>query len=286
MSSRIALATTLDLPTPDADETMLLPHLPEAEVVCWDDPNVDWAAFEAVILRSTWNYHDHLDAFLMWAEHVSRVTALHNPLETIEWNTDKRYLTDLAQRGFPVVPTTFVDPGKGVAHDAGAVLSGHVVVKPSVGAGASGAKVFTGDEVGALAHIAALHEAGKTAMIQPYLSQVDEVGETALIYLGGEFSHAARKDAILSGGVSFGSGIYADERVSAAQPSAAERDLGDAIVASLPQLAYARVDLLPTGTGPAVLELELTEPSLFLGLDDGAPQRAAAAFRALLTAPA
>lgn len=282
MTARIALVTTLDLAVPDADEASLLAHLPEAELASWDDPTVNWESYDLVILRSTWNYHDHLDAFLQWAKRVSAVTALHNPLEIIEWNTDKRYLDDLAGRGFPVVPTTFIEPGARVPDDAVAGLDDHIVVKPSVGAGSNGAKLFNGEAASALAHVEALHAAGKTTMIQPYLAQIDEVGETALIYVGGKFSHAARKAAILSRDMSWETGIYADEKVTGTEPSAAERALGDAIVASLPPLAYTRVDLLPSDDGPVVLELELTEPSLFLAVSDGAAERAASAFRALL----
>jgi len=282
MTARIALVTTRDLLVADDDELLLLPHLPEAELVCWDDPVVDWAAYEVVIVRSTWNYHDHLDAFMEWATHVSHVTALHNPLAMLEWNTDKRYLDDLARQGFPVVPTTFVDPGQEVPPDVVVALTGHLVIKPSVGAGSNGAKLFDHDEDAARSHLAGLHASGKTAMIQPYLTQIDQVGETALMYLGGEFSHAARKAAILSQDMSWETGIYADEKIAPRHPTAAERELADSIVASLPPLAYVRVDLLPGDDGPVVLELEVTEPSLFLGLSTGAPERAATAFRALL----
>ena len=122
-------------------------------------------------------------------------------------------------------------------------------------------------------------------MIQPYLDNVDTQGETALVFVGGEFSHAARKAAILSREMSWSTGIYADEKVQAAEASDAERELAARILAALPgivpaasDLAYARIDLLPTPNGPVVLELELTEPSLFLGLDPAAPARTAAAF--------
>ena len=101
------------------------------------------------MLRSTWNYTEHLDEFLAWATRVSQVTRLVNPVEIIEWNTDKRYLADLAARGIPVVPTVFVAPGEEVPPDA---VAGHVVVKPSVGAGSRGAKLFHDDVEGALAH--------------------------------------------------------------------------------------------------------------------------------------
>ncbi len=279
MPARIALVSTRDMPVLDADEELLLPLLSEAEMAYWEDDDADWASYDLVVLRSTWNYTEHLDAFLAWATRVSQVTRLVNPVEIIEWNTDKRYLADLAARGIPVVPTEFVAPGDTVRPDA---VSGHVVVKPSVGAGSRGALLFNDDPSGAMAHVRALHGEGSTAMIQPYLDGVDEHGETALIFVGGEFSHAARKAAILSRDMSWSTGLYADEKVTPATASAAELELAHRILADLPGLAYARVDLLPTADGPVVLELELTEPSLFLALDPGAPARAAAAFRALL----
>lgn len=282
---RIALATTRDLEVLDADEESLLAHLPQADVVAWEE-DVDWGGYAAVILRSTWNYTEHLDDFLAWLERVDAVTRLWNPLPVLRWNTDKRYLADAAAAGIPTVPTVFVEPGEQAPADA---LAGRVVVKPTVGAGSKGAKLFHDDPAGATEHVAALHAMGKVAMIQPYLDQVDDQGETALVYIGGEFSHGARKAAILSRDMSWSTGIYADEKVVAAQATPAERELADRILTTLPgivpeaaDLAYARIDLLPTADGPVVLELELTEPSLFLGLDPEAPARAAAAFARLL----
>lgn len=289
---RIALVTTQDLTVMDADEKALTAELPEAEVVAWEDPDANWGAYDLVVLRSPWNYIDRLDEFLAWAARVAAATQLVNPLHIIEWNTDKRYLADLAGRGIPIVPTEFVEPGEAASGEAvGATglegpvsLDGAIVVKPSVGNGSNGAKLLRDDPAGAAAHITELHAQGRTAMIQPYIDGVDELGETALIYVGGEFSHAARKAAILSRDMSWSTGIYADEKVVPTTASGAERELADAVVAELPGLAYARVDLLPGPGGPVVLELELTEPSLFLALDPGAPARAAAAFRALLPA--
>ena len=281
MNARIALVTTRDLEVIDADEEALLEALPSAEVVAWEEP-IDWSAYDVVLLRSTWNYTDHLDEFLEWAEGVSRLTRLLNPLDVIRWNTDKRYLSDLAKAGIPVVPTVFVTHADSITADA---LAGKVVVKPTVGAGSKGAALFNGDPDGARVHAEALLAQGKIVMIQPYLDNVDTQGETALVFVGGEFSHAARKAAILSREMSWSTGIYADEKVQAAEASDAERELAARILAALPgivpaasDLAYARIDLLPTPNGPVVLELELTEPSLFLGLDPAAPARTAAAF--------
>jgi hypothetical protein len=119
-------------------------------------------------------------------------------------------------------------------------------------------------------------------MIQPYLSQIDDRGETGLVYVGGEYSHAFRKSAILSRPVRWESELFAEEIVGPRVASVAERELGERVMASVPPVAYARVDLLPTAEGPVLLELELTEPSLFLECDPGAAARAAAAFRELL----
>lgn len=279
MTHRIAIVSTRELDVLDADEELLLPELPEGRVVHWDDPAVDWASFDLAILRSTWNYTEHLEEFLAWATRVSQVTRLVNPVEIVEWNTDKRYLADLAARGIPTVPTVFAAPGEDISPDA---VAGHVVVKPTVGAGSKGAKLFRDDVAGALAHARDLQSSGATAMIQPYLDGVDEHGETALIFLGGTFSHAARKAAILSRDMSWSTGLYADEKIVPTVPTEAELALAERIIADLPGLAYARVDLLPTQDGPVVLELELTEPSLFLAMDPGAPARAAQAFRSLL----
>ncbi len=282
MSPRIAFVTSLEMAKPDVDEALLLPLIPSADLVAWEDDTVDWAGYDAVILRSTWNYTDHLDDFLAWAARVASLTRLINPLSVIRWNTDKRYLAELEAAGFAVVPTVYVPPGQTAPQ---AALAGRIVVKPTVGAGSKGAALFEDDVDAAARHVASLHAAGKTAMIQPYLDRVDSRGETALVYVGGTFSHAARKAPILSRSMGWSTGLYADEEIVEATATEEERSLADAVVASLPTLvdgggdiAYARVDLLPTPSGPVVLELELTEPSLFLSVDVAAPARAAAAF--------
>ena len=118
-------------------------------------------------------------------------------------------------------------------------------------------------------------------MVQPYLEAVDHEGEIALLYTGGVFSHAVRKAPILAPGGGPGAGLYIEERITATEPSPEELELAEHALAVVPfprdELLYARVDLLP---GPVVLEVELTEPSLFLGYADGAVERFAAAIAA------
>jgi glutathione synthase/RimK-type ligase-like ATP-grasp enzyme len=277
----LGLATAAEAQEADTDLPLLLAELAgqAVDVVVWDDPGVDWAAYGAVVIRSTWDYHARREDFLAWTRRVAEVTRLWNPPEVVAWNTDKRYLADLAAAGLPVVPTTFVAPGaEADAH----VLRDDVVIKPTVGAGSRLVVRSLGDVSIATGHVADLHAVGRTAMIQPYLSQIDDRGETGLVYVGGEFSHAFRKSAILSRPVRWESELFAEEIVGPRVASVAERELGERVMASVPPVAYARVDLLPTAEGPVLLELELTEPSLFLECDPGAAARAAAAFRELL----
>ncbi len=263
----------------DTDLALLQRELPEARIVVWDDPGVDWAAFDAVVLRSAWDYHARYAQFLAWARHVASLTRLWNPLELVEWNTDKAYLGELADAGIPVVPTGFVSIGQPLERLPD--LTADLVLKPSVGAGANGALRTHGDAALARRHISALHAAGRTVMVQPYLHQIDSAGETGLVFLGGQFSHAFGKAAILTGSVVFEEGLFAEERIERRVATAAEVAVGERVIALLGPTAYARVDLLPTDDGPVVLEVEVIEPSLYLSFDPGAAERAASVFRSL-----
>ena len=229
----------------------------------WDDVAVDWGGFDLVVVRSTWDYPGRRDEFLAWAESVPRI--LNSP-DLLRWNTDKRYLSEL---GVATVPTAFLEPGEEfVAPDT------PFVVKPSVGAGSIEAARYDAGDERANEHVGRLHEGGRTAMVQPFLDAVDHAGEIALHYLGGAFSHAVRKAAMLPRGGDPGEGLFVEERISAAEPSAEELELAEQALDAVPferkQLLYARVDVLP---GPVVLEVELTEPSLYLGYSEGAAER-------------
>ena len=197
---RIALATCAALPDLDPDDQLVLEPLRalgvEAVPAVWDDPAVDWASFDLVVVRDTWDYAGRRDAFVAWARSVPR---LANPADVIEWNTDKHYLADLATAGLPVVPTTWLSPGDVVVLPA----SGRHVLKPAVGAGSLDAAAFSMHDAheAALAHAHAtrLLTTQQTVMVQPYVAAIEEHGETGLIFIGGQFSHAISKGPMLVG---------------------------------------------------------------------------------------
>jgi glutathione synthase/RimK-type ligase-like ATP-grasp enzyme len=271
--SRIALATCAALPGGDEDDAALAVELPEAVFAVWDDPVVDWAAFDLVVLRSTWDYQHRRDAFVAWAWSVPRLV---NPPGVVEWNTDKRYLSELPG----AVPTTFLEPGEPFTAPAG-----EYVVKPSVSAGSRDTARFApGDEPRADALVRRIHAMARTAMVQPYLHAVDGAGETALLYFGGVFSHAIRKGPLLVPGAEPHEDLFATEDIAAREPAPAQRVLADRVVELVRDrfgtLPYIRVDLVPGPEGPQLLELELTEPSLFFGHAPGAARRFADVLRA------
>ena len=111
----VALATCREFPLLDDEDRLLLPALAalgiDAMPAVWTDDTVDWASFDAVVLRETWDYSGDRPAFLAWVHRVAAVSQLLNPASVVEWNTDKRYLRDLASAGVPVVPTVFLEPG-------------------------------------------------------------------------------------------------------------------------------------------------------------------------------
>ncbi|MET7453512.1 hypothetical protein ABZT03_16790 [Streptomyces sp. NPDC005574] len=270
---RVALVTYDPRPEPsrDADLPVLVRALREAgadaDAVCWDDAGADWAAYDLAVIRSTWDYSWRAAEFTAWTERCGRLTRLANPPGVVRWNTDKRYVGDLAAAGVPVVPTRYAAPGE----TAGLPDDHEYVVKPTSGAGARYAARYTPEQHDtAVRHLARMHAEGLTAMIQPYMRSIDTGGERALQFFGGELLHASRKRAVLSPGTAFDADKVAHPGLERWTPTPAELAVArDALAAvpDAPDLLYARVDLVDgEGGAPRVMELELVEPNLFLFL--------------------
>ena len=257
-------------------------------IVDWDDPAVDWAAFALVVVRSVWDYPRRREEFLGWAGRVAARTALANPPELLRWSSDKRYMADLAAAGVPVVPSAFAGPGEemrlagrrgdrrqagrvgGVARHqpppAGAPRRGDRARRAPArrGPDRDGAALPGGRRGGARRDRAGV----RGRRVQPR----DPQGPDA----------RARASPIVGG-------LYVEEDIRPATPTAAEHAVAATALAAIPGGAplYARVNLVPDAAGaPVVLELELVEPSLFLVHDAGAADRVAAAIAGRLTSGA
>jgi len=281
---RIAIATCADYPELKGDDELLCEALRgrgfEAESVVWDEGGTDWGATDLCLVRSTWDYHDKYAEFIAWTRRVEAATALHNPAALIAWNSDKRYLRELAEAGVPTVPTLWVERGSDL--DLASELASRgwdeVVVKPVVDLGAKNLhRVRAGEAQDALAAVLERQE----AMVQPFLPSLEADGELSLIFLEGSFSHAVRK--LPAAGdfrvQSIWGGTVAADEVEPGHVAVAERAL--ARLAEPP--LYARVDLVGDLDGnPALIELELIEPNLYLSTDPAAVERFAEATARLL----
>ncbi|MER6331912.1 RimK family alpha-L-glutamate ligase [Streptomyces sp. NPDC014983] len=281
---RIALATydPGTGPSKDADLPVLVRALNDAgaraDAPYWDDPGIDWSAYDLVVVRSTWDYSWRAAEFTAWLGRAARATRVANPADVIRWNVDKRYLGELAAAGVPTVPTTYIAPGEAAGH--GLPTDHEYVVKPTSGAGARFAARYTPAEHDtAVRHLARMHAEGFTAMVQPYLKGIDVTGERALQFFGGRLLHASRKGAVLAPGTPYDADKVAHPDLTPWQPTDAELAVAEKALAAVPAasapLLYARVDLADGPDGaPRLMELELVEPNLFLFLHPDSLPRA------------
>lgn len=274
---RIALATAEGSAAISRDDELLAGALSnlgfEAQTLLWTDPEVDWASFDAAIVRTTWDYHVRLGEFLAWTRRVAAAIRIWNPPELMAWNARKAYLEELAGKGVPVVPTVVVrsEADLGRIESLGA---GPYVVKPEVGACATDTLVHANVDF-ARSHARRILEGG-FALVQPFQTSVRDEGEISLVWIGGEVAHAVRKTPkpgdfrvqIDHGG--------SNERI--AIPVEGHAIAAACMKAAPPGAIFGRVDVVRDEAGSLrLMELELIEPELmFEWAPESAPVLAAA----------
>jgi len=273
----VAIATCAAVAGVEKDDLQLIEALQRRGIkavhAVWDDPEVDWQSFALVVIRSTWDYTERRGEFLAWASQLRRVS---NPLPILRWNTDKHYLDDLARAGLPIIPTRFLEP-----EDVFEPPSLPFVVKPAVSCGSKNAARYHGsDGVQARDHVRRLQAKGRSVLIQPYLADIEVKGEVALMFMGGAYSHSICRDALLKWPALPDQGLALPLNVRAYQATLEERSLAERVMAHISgdsaDLLYGRVDLVPGPKGePMILEVELTEPSLFLQFSRNGVERLA-----------
>jgi glutathione synthase/RimK-type ligase-like ATP-grasp enzyme len=285
----LALATRADLPTWEVDDRALHAALAGAGVAfeqpVWNDPAVDWRRFDAVLIRTTWDYQDHLPAFRAWAAAVAAVAPLCNPEPVVAWNTHKSYLRELQRAGVPLAPTRWLARGEQADVAALTRAAGwrEGFLKPCVGATARETLRFRVDADGLLraqAHVDRLlpHE---DLMLQPFLPAVLARGEWSAIFVDGAIAHCVRKVPV-PGDYRVQDDFGATDAPYA--PTPAERALAERAMAVVERrfgrLLYGRTDFLWDDAGGCVLtELELVEPSLFFRHGPAAAPALVAALR-------
>jgi glutathione synthase/RimK-type ligase-like ATP-grasp enzyme len=252
----------------------------KVEAVPWNRPGINWKAYDAVVIRSTWDYIKDPDAFLDRLGEIERTgVALFNPLHLVRWNLRKTYLADLADRGVDIVPTIWRDRlGRGdLAALIDEVGAKEVVIKPVVGANASGAFRLDAQSARDRVDEVSAYFADRALMVQPFLSAVTEEGEFSLFYFSGAYGHTilkTPKPADFRVQEEHGGLI----RAVPADPALCEA--GDAVLRAIDATPlYARADFVrkEEGLGFWLMELELIEPSLYFRTDSEAALRFARA---------
>jgi len=246
----------------------------------WNDPQVDWQIFDAVVVRSCWDYHLQPQAFRQWIDDVTRMDVpLWNQPQTLRWNMDKTYLRDLAQRGIVVPSTVWIEPGSSV--NLVTLLQEQrwerAVIKPTISATAHHTFITTPEHAttdnAQAAHV--LQQSG--LIVQEFVPEVVAGGEWSLMFFAKRYSHAVLKrprDGDFRVQSDFGG------TTEAAQPAPHLREQAQRIVNSVAEpLLYARVDGIDRDGMFVLMELELIEPFLFLST---APRAAAHLASAML----
>lgn len=263
------LVTCELIPGLDPDDRLLVDELRArgltVAAAVWSDPRVDWTQSRLSVLRSTWDYHARYREFAQWIDHVSEITALRNDARIVRWNMHKSYLRDLESRGIPVVPTAWVPKGKpcSLAELRAANGWGDCVIKPARGVATYDVLLVRRDRASSRegqAHIDRLVQSDDV-LVQPYLNEVVNYGERALIFLAGRFSHAVMKkpfDTVLAVG---------DAGAAAVQVTPDEIEVAARALTAAPgRSLYARIDLLRDDSRTAcVSEVEMIEPALYFG---------------------
>lgn len=289
MKARVALITSEAWPNLYEDDLLLVKALDaigiESTPAIWSDPTIDWNSFDALVMRTPWDYFVRLEEFRAWLDaRIASGVLMINASEILEWNFDKRYLQDLETAGVSVIPSIVV--AKGSRPDIAALARERgweeVVVKPSISGSAYRTHRFRLEHAASYNDDIARTLLDRGVLIQPFLPEILTEGELSLLFFDGEFSHAVVKRPKAGDyRVQFDYG-GTNESVEARKEWIEDARACIAVAPALP--AYARVDGVLVKGRFMLMELEIFEPLMFLARHPEAPARFARAIERRLRA--
>ena len=250
----------------------------QVSAVSWRQKEIPWGEFDAVIIRSTWDYPPLLTEFLQVLEEIDQQTRLANTLDIVHWNLNKTYLRDLEEKGIGIVPTLWGDDLDEATLSSSFEKLGcvEIVIKPVVGANGQDAYRLSNPVGPELSEELERTFHDRAFMIQPFMQNVIDEGEYSLFFFNGSYSHAILKTPAQS---EFRSQEErgATIKVTRPVPLLMQRGL-QALAYVSPAPLYARIDFVRDERNDfRVMEMELIEPSMYLRMHPAAPQRFARA---------
>lgn len=280
---RITLVTSAEMPNLYKDEAGLLDALSDRgadpRIAIWNDPGEDWSDAGVCVVRSVSDYATDREGFLRWADSIPR---LLNHADILRWNSDKHYMIDLAERGLPVIPTTWLEPdqhlSKQQVHSRFPAM-GDFVVKPAVSSGVRDIGRYTANDTNqrqsAILQAAAELGEGRSVMVQRYMEEIDVHGEISMVFFNGLVSHSVEKRAMLHPATVTEDSVH-EAVVTAQQATEEQWRWGEEIRGILhsyvrdrmgrdEQFLFNRVDLVPDGRGSfMVMEISMVDADLYL----------------------
>ncbi|RXM39779.1 hypothetical protein BOQ62_09500 [Chryseobacterium sp. CH21] len=245
----------------------------------WNDPNVVWSSYDVVIIKSPWDYHNHLHEFLNWLNSLEKLgVKVLNPVGIIQWNSDKHYLKNVAEKGLPVIPAEYLEKGTVLKrHFFDHFNTEKLVVKPCVSAGAQNTITVSKDNFDERsAEIETLLKE-QDYMVQPFVEEIKN-GEWSFLFFNGKYSHCSLKTPKQG---DFRVQHYHGGSISYPVPDPLHIEQAGLYLKSLPEeTLYARVDGVLINNSFHLMELELIEPYLFL---NGNPRLLENYYQALIT---
>ena len=282
MKKRLALITWSGLPQGAESERLMLPHLAaagiETEIVDWRSAGTDFNKFDLIVLRSCWDYHLRAAEFISWLQRVAQTTSVLNAVDTVLWNHNKFYLREVEALGIEIAPTIFVSGNDAVEPDVWQKIKSwqKSVVKPAVSASAHKTWLFEGAALPEKNDLKGRMQ-GEEFLLQQFIPEIETQGEISFMYIDGAYSHAVLKRPAAG---DFRVQKEHGGRAELFHPDSALLDQADEIAATVPQVRdslYCRIDAVARDGKLVLMELELIEPELFLGLAEGAAERFAKA---------
>lgn len=243
--------------------------------VSWRAIDVDWNRYDMVVIRSPWDYQQAPDDFLRVLATIDASRAsLKNSLGIVRWNVQKTYLRLLEEAGVTIVPTQWLNSPStaGLRAMFESLGSDEIVVKPVVGANADNAfRLCPGSPAEEFLAAEQVFR-NRIALAQPFVSSVTSCGEVSLMFFNGEYSHSVLKTP------KSGDFRVQEEHGGQIQTIEPGRELIEFARRSLMpvpgETLYARADVVYLADGqPAIMELELIEPSMYVSFDSEAPGR-------------
>jgi glutathione synthase/RimK-type ligase-like ATP-grasp enzyme len=273
----LAILTYSKAPQLLPDDRLIIPLLRDNSVIAtpvvWNDGDVDWAAFDCLLFRSTWDYYLQADAFYEWLEKTESIgIPTINSISTVRWNMHKFYLRELQSKGINVIPTNFINRNASMNIAIEVPDSWEkVIIKPAISAGSYETVIRNRDEYASHSDHPTFALPDCDFLIQEFMPEICTDGELSFIFFDRRFSHAVRKTPKVG---DFRIQVQFGGNYSAFQPSSHQLNAASAVVEAIPYpISYARVDGIWKDDVFYLMEVELIEPDLYMGYAPDAAAR-------------